>query len=385
MSKTTTKIKKRAVLKELRIPALEIQQGAGRRLYSFGVDGKLLHTFAAVSRVRRDEAQQIEGYQRPEVVSHIAEIRRYVESENPMIPNALVIAFDDRVTFEPSDRSFSGSGRHGELVIPVDVNADEADRPGWLVDGQQRAAAIWGARVDEFPVFVTAFITASQEEQRSQFILVNNTKPLPKGLIYELLPSTKGSLPTALQRRRFPAQLLERLNYDEGSPLRARIRTPTNGEGTIKDNSILKMIENSLRDGALYTLWDPRSGSGDVEAMLKILRSFWAAVAEVYSTAWDLPPRRSRLVHGVGIVSMGLLMDAISDRFREKAVPSKADFESDLRELEDSCRWCSGYWEFGPGVQRKWNELQNTSKDIQLLANYLLTLYKHRVWDRVPL
>lgn len=386
MAKSTTKSKKRAAQGpvELRIPALEIQQGAGRRLYSFGVDGKLLHSFAAVSRVRRDDKQQIEGYQRPEVVSHIAEIRRYVESANPMIPNALVIAFDDRVKFEPSKTRSSGSARHGDIVIPVDAAADEADRPGWLVDGQQRAAAIGGARVDKFPVFVTAFITTSQEEQRSQFILVNNTKPLPKGLIYELLPSTEGSLPTALQRRRFPAQLLERLNHDNDSPLQGRIRTPTNGEGTIKDNSILKMIENSLRDGALYTHWDPR-GTGDVEAMLGVLKNFWAAVADVHSTAWDLPPRRSRLVHGVGIVSMGLLMDAISDRFRDKAFPSKEDFESDLREIEDSCRWCSGYWEFGPGVQRKWNELQNTSKDIHLLANYLLTLYKHRVWDRVPL
>ena len=235
-------------LTELRIPALEIEQGAGRRLYSFGVDGKVVHSFAAVSRVRRDGEQQIQGYQRPEVVSHIAEIRRYVESESPMIPNALVIAFDERVTFEPSGDSKPQGGRYGVLVIPLDANADEADRPGWLVDGQQRAAAISEARVDGFPVFVTAFITSSQEEQRSQFILVNNTKPLPKGLIYELLPSTAGSLPTALQRRRFPAQLLERLNHDEDSPLCGRIRTPTNGDGTIKDNSILKMIENSLRD-----------------------------------------------------------------------------------------------------------------------------------------
>ena len=35
------------------------------------------------------------------------------------------------------------------------------------------------------------------------------------------------------------------------------IRTPTMPEGKIKDNSILKMLENSLSDGALYGFRDP--------------------------------------------------------------------------------------------------------------------------------
>ena len=40
-----------------------------------------------------------------------------------------------------------------------------------------------------------------------------------------------------------------------------------------------------------------------------------------------------------------------------------------------------GFWDFGPGKQRRWNEVQNTSKDIQLLSNYLLVQYKSRVWN----
>lgn len=369
---------------DLRVPAIEIEQGAGQRLYSFSVDGKHLTSFAAISRVKRGDTSEVVGYQRPEVASHIAEIRRYVESDAPMIPNALVIAFDERVRFE-SDAEPSASGRQGELVIPIDPSGDEASRPGWLVDGQQRAAAIREASVERFPVFVTAFITNDEQRQRSQFILVNNTKPLPKGLINELLPATEGALPALLQRRRFPALLLERLNFDEDSPLLGRIKTATNGDGVIKDNSILRMLENSLRDGALYRYWDSRTGTGDVEAMLAVLKDFWSVVAEVFPEAWDLPPRRSRLVHGVGVVCCGLLMDAISDRYRDRGVPGRGNFAEDLLALQSYCRWTSGTWEFGPGAQRKWNELQNTSKDIQLLANHLLTLYKRVVWDRALL
>ena len=106
-----------------------------------------------------------------------------------MIPNALVIAFDKRVEFEPLPGvPYTDYARHGTIIIPISEDEADEDKPGWIVDGQQRSAAIRDARVDSFPICVTAFIAESDEEQRSQFILVNSAKPLPKGLIYELLP-----------------------------------------------------------------------------------------------------------------------------------------------------------------------------------------------------
>ena len=369
--------------KVMRLPALEVTQGPNRRLYSFAVDGKLLSQFTTVSRVRRGARSVIEGYQRPEVLSHIAEIRAYLESESPMIPNAVVVAFDRRVAFEPAE-GLAGTeySRFGTLVIPVDPALPEVERPGWVVDGQQRIAAIREARIDHFPVCVVAFITDDDQEQREQFILVNSTKPLPKGLIYELLPTTRAKLPSLLQHRRFPAHLLDRLNHEEGSPLRGLIRTPTVMEGLIKDNSVLKMLENSLSDGVLYRFRNAKDGGGDTEAMLRVLHAFWGAVAEVFHDAWRLPPRRSRLMHGAGIVSIGFVMDAIADRYRQTGLPGIEQFRQDLEPLRDICRWTDGYWDFGPGDQRKWNEIQNTHHDIQLLANYLLVQYKALVWNR---
>jgi DGQHR domain-containing protein len=369
-------------VEELRLPALEVHQGPTRTLYTFAVDGKQLPRFATVSRVHRDGDAEIRGYQRPEVLSHIASIRRYLESDEPMLPNALVIAFDKRVTFEPA----SSNGNHadvrpGTLVIPVDAECADEDKPGWVVDGQQRSAAIREARIKAFPICVTAFITDSDAEQRSQFILVNSTKPLPKGLIHELLPTTTGTLPAALQLRRFPAALVDRLNYEPGSPLERLIHTPTTPEGVIKDNSILRMIENSLNDGALYAFRDPQTGGGDAHAMLALLTRYWRAVRTTFPDAWGQPPRRSRLMHGVGIVSMGFVMDAIVDRYRRSHLPSEEDFAADLALLKEDCRWTGGSWRFGPDHQRSWNDLQNTPRDIQLLTNHLLFEYRTRVWS----
>lgn len=370
---------------ELRFPALEVRQGRGRLLYSFAVDGKLLPLFATVSRLHRDLDDELAGYQRPEVLSHIAEIRDYLESANPMIPNAIVVAFDARVRFEPSDVQpiEGGYSRLGTLVIPTDMGAPQEDRPGWIVDGQQRAAAIRDASIAKFPICVTAFITRSAEEQREQFILVNSTKPLPKGLIYELLPATEARLPSALERRRFPAFLLNRLNRDEDSPLRSLIHTPTTPAGRIKDNSVLKMLDYSLSDGALYSIGRTREQEGaEVEQMLSLLKSFWAAVAEVFPEAWGLPPRHSRLMHGAGVVAMGFVMDAIADRYRRRGLPSYGEFVENLQPLRSVCRWTSGEWIFAKRTRRRWNDVQNTPGDIELLVDHLLHAYRTRVWSR---
>lgn len=361
------------------VPALAIEQAPGRRLFSFAVDGKKLPSFAAVSRVKRDAAHELAGYQRAESLSHIRTIQKYLETANAILPNALVVAFDSRVRFESDDDAGGDLTSPGRLIIPVDESQEEHEKPGWIVDGQQRCAAIRDADIEHFPVYVTAFITDSVAEQRSQFILVNSTKPLPKGLIHELLPSTPAAdLPALLLKKRYPAQLLDRLNYDPDSPFFRRIRTPTTAEGTIKDNSILKMLAMSIEDGALYQWFDPESGTGDTDAMLALLKNYWRAVADAFPNAWSSAPRRSRLVHGVGILALGSLMDEISYELREEGVPSHRLFCEHIAVVAGACHWTSGIWPLAPDDKRRWNELQNTPRDIRALSDYIVRAYRRK-------
>jgi DGQHR domain-containing protein len=365
---------------ELRLPTLKIDQGRGRSLFTFAVDGKRVPEIATVSRIRRDENTELHGYQRPEVLSHVAAIRRYIETDvSPLLPNAIVIAFDERVRFEPAPGDFAdgpGYVQAGTLVIPL-LDGPDHERPGFIVDGQQRCAAIREARVERFPVSVNAFITSETADQRSQFILVNSTKALPKGLIHELLPGASGALPTSLRVRQLPATLLERLNFDAvRSPLYQMIQTPTNPGGYIKDNSMLRMLENSLSDGALYRYRNddalPRTGE-----MLSLLYNFWAAVSEVFPDAWNKPSRKSRLMHGAGIISMGYLMDAISHvRDNGQEVVSAEEFAADLKTIAEDCHWTEGEWTFLDGAVRKWNDIQNTPRDIQRVADLLQHRYR---------
>ncbi len=374
-SKTPT----RSEVTHLRLPAIEIQQGPKRRLYAFSVDGKLISEFSTVSRIKRTNGD-IDGYQRPEQIAHIDEIKNYIESSDPLLPNAVVIAFDKTVRFEVwRDGPSTAYSRAGELVVPLDPSIPEHRRPGFIVDGQQRIAAIREADIGAFPLCATAFIAGSIREQTEQFILVNSTKPLPKGLIHELLPETDAMLPLQLERRRLPAQLVTRLNETPTSPLYRAVKTATNPEGRIKDNSLLKVIENSLSDGILYVFRDPKGDAHDIDSMYRVLCDFFLAVREVFPDAWDLPPKKSRLTHGAGIAGLGYLMDSIAHRVGLRKRPTRAQFAGDLAKMDPVCHWTDGFWDLGPGRTKKWDELQNTTKDIDALVRYLASNYKIRV------
>lgn len=356
---------------EIKVPALEVRQGE-RHIYCFAVDGKRLLDFTAVSRVKRTEQGDLDGYQRPEVMNHIRAIRRYIESPEALLPNAVVLAFDSRVRFVPGRRRGSVEySTMGEIVIPVDETLEDADKPALLVDGQQRVAAIRDADVAEFPIAAVAFIASGADEQRSQFILVNNTKPLPKGLIHELLPDAAGYLPPKYARRKLPAQIMTRLNLDSDSPFRGAIATPTSPDGYIKDNSVLKMIENSLYDGALYQYRDPEDGSGDIEQMVLHLKIFWSLVETTWPIEWKLVPRKSRLTHGVGIQALGYVMDSLTEGHIADALP-EIGLDRRLAALCDVTAWCNGTWNLGRDDQRRWNGLQNTPNDVKILTNVLI-------------
>jgi hypothetical protein len=139
------------------------------------------------------------------------------------------------------------------------------------------------------------------------------------------------------------------------------------------------MLEHSLSDGALYRFRNPRTADGDTVTMLQLLKAFWTSVSMVFEDAWALPPRRSRLMHGAGIIGVGLLMDAIAERYAEVDVPTIEVFSQELAPLWDVCHWTEGVWHFADGRERKWNEVQNVPKDIQMLATHLLTEYRERV------
>lgn len=359
----------------IKLPALRIRQTGTRDLFLFGIDGKKVEKIAGISRISRNADLKIVGYQRIEAQKHIAEIKNYIDSNNPMIPNSIVIAFENSVTFESLDpQSDNSEMTFGYLLIPN--NEESGALPGWIVDGQQRVAACREAARSDFKLIVSSFISNDSDDQREQFVLVNSAKPLPKSLIYELIPSTNGILPEKLIRKKLAISVMQNLNIDANSSLFGRIKTVTNPEGFLTDNSIIRVIENSLSDGYLFRFRDPISGQGDIEIISGIVSDFFAAVKQVFPEEWDLPPSKSRLNHGAGLCALGYLMDEILIKRDDRA--SISLLEKILKKIKPSCAWSSGAWKTADGDKIKWNEIQNTAQDIKLLSQILIDIYKKR-------
>lgn len=159
------------------------------------------------------------------------------------------------------------------------------------------------------------------------------------------------------------------LNMGDG-PFCGRISSPTSPTGNIKDNSILRMLEHSIYEGALYQYRNAEDGTGDEDAMLAHLLGFWSAVEKLFPDAWNRPPKESRLTHGVGIQAMGYVMDQLTtDKHFDKVNWDK--LRTTLRRLEKQVAWTSGTWRFSDGEERNWNGLQNTANDVRKLSTHL--------------
>lgn len=317
-------------------------------------------TFAQIDRIGRREDGSLKGFQRPQVAAHIKEIRAYLERDEAVLPNSVVVAFTHGVNV----------ARDGATArIRIDAAAGPV---AFIVDGQQRLSALADLPHKDFEVFVSGILCENEEELRKQFILINNTRPLPKPLIYELLPTVDG-LPNRLSSRSDAAALVERLNYDEASSLRGQIKQHTNPTGVLQDTVIQKLIMASLSDGALRELSATEDGQ---ERSFQLISNFFAAIQGVFPDAWiGQTPRTSRLVHGVGIMAMGYVMEYLH---AARAAFSPEEFTPALESLQAVTAWTSGTWDFGKGNQRPWNGLQFLPRDYMELSQHLLSQLKHQ-------
>lgn len=363
----------------LRRRALRVNQDAEHPLYMFTLTGDELTQIADISRVSRDEQGKLIGYQRPEVKRHIQNIKDYLESGDVVFPNSVILALSSDVEFTksrgPKVEGFAVAG-----VLKIHLPRDGEPKPAWIVDGQQRTIALTQSKRKDFPVPVNAFIADNVDLQRDQFLRINSTKPLPRGLIDELLPEVTTTLPSNLAARKVPSALCDMLNQDPESPFHELIRRASTSKAkkrtaVVADTVVTKMIHDSfaLHSGALFPFRDVASNSTDFAGIKSMLFVYWKAVRDVFPEAWGLPPEKSRLMHGVGIRAMGRLMDRVMLMIDPEHPKAYARVRRELELIRPVCHWTEGTWDGLNGLP--WNELENTAKHHKALSNLLIRTY----------
>jgi len=366
--------------KLLRKRALRLDQNSQQPVYQFSLTADELFSIADISRISRSDAGKLLGYQRPEVKRHVQDIVDYLDSPQVIFPSSLILALSSRVRFVSSRGPKVGDGSTiaGVLEIPFAVGSDQ--KPAWIVDGQQRALALAKSRRRDLPVPVNGFVTDEVELQRDQFLRINNTRPLPRGLITELLPEVSCPLPARLSIRKVPAEICDLLNRDSASPFRGLIRRASSSAAerkaaVVADMSVIRMIEESLHatSGCLFPYRNMASGETDFDGIWSVLLTYWTAVKAVFPDAWGKPPTQSRLMHGVGLRAMGRLMDRIMSTLDVRQSSATKHIRRELSCVKPFCRWTSGEWEELGGIA--WNQLENVPRHIQMLSNLLARLY----------
>ena len=356
------------------VRALRTQQGSDIEVYSFFLYGADIIRIADISRISRDDADKLRGFQRKEIRNHVNSIVEYLNSGPTLFPNAIILALSPEVDFKqsrgPVPNGMVEVSQSGTLAIPI---RPEGQRVAWIVDGQQRSLALARANNNRIPVPVVAFISDDLEIQREQFILVNKAKPLPTRLINELLPEVSTLLPKDLLSRKLPSELCHLLNRDPKSPFYKLIRRESesdNEKAVVVDTALIESIRRNLKPpmGALSQFKGAQDS--DPDGMYRMLLLYWTTVHDTFPDAWGKAPTESRLMHSAGIRAMGALMDPIMLRADSSSNPEMEVRES-LRRIAPHCRWTEGIWEH---LDWQWNEIQNTGQHVSRLSEYLVRL-----------
>jgi DGQHR domain-containing protein len=258
--------------KTIKRRALKIEQDPKHPLIVFSLTGDDLFKIAEISRISRDDAGKLIGYQRPEVKKHIQDIVDYLDSGDVLFPNAIILALSSRAKFTSSrgPEVDDGCAIAGTVEIPL-PQGDEP-KPAWIVDGQQRTIALCKSRKNKLGVPVCAFIADDVPIQKDQFFRINTTRPLPRGLISELLPEVSTNLPSRLASKQIPAAIVEWLATEANSPFfrlirRSSMKPEDASKAPITDSSLMKAIEESISspNGCLYPFRNVTTNETDFE------------------------------------------------------------------------------------------------------------------------
>ena len=112
-----------------------------------------IQKIASISRVGRDSSQELFGFQRSQIGNHIQEIHDYLEKDDSVLPNAIILAFTKGVELKLNEDKKSA-----EILIDLE------DQPiGLIVDGQQRFSALMMLENKNFEVFVSAIICKDED------------------------------------------------------------------------------------------------------------------------------------------------------------------------------------------------------------------------------
>lgn len=259
----------------LRIPAWKITHPGGI-LYTFIMNSDTLLSIAYVSADEREN-----GVQRPLSEKRIKDVGKFIDSEDGVFANNIILNLPPECVFEEQ-----GDNNHGYINIPM------KEKSAWVVDGQHRLFGFQEAR-NNYELLCSAFIGLDVKRQAEIFITINTQqKGIPASVIYDLLPIVKD----AEFKKTRSQSLVKQFNEDPESPFYNEIKMLGVGKGLVSQATFAKNIEKLINpNGGVLA---PYTES----VQYKILNNYFGAFKAIFNEEWG--SNKYVLTKTVGIAAM---------------------------------------------------------------------------------
>ncbi|MBG1270024.1 DGQHR domain-containing protein [Nostoc sp. WHI] len=235
---------------------------------------------------RFDVSQRISdktlGYQRSFSKPRIKEIKNYINQEQGIIPNSILVNIDE--------------GKFSYLENDKLLTLNNTESLGLIIDGQHRIKGCYEANPD-FPLMVVATLGLSVKEQARLFIKINKTqKGVPASLYLDLLNLLEGDIENfdeeGVTAERRATEIATRLNETDESPLYELIRRTGDAGLGISLSEFVNQTKDYVepRTGKLATL--------GFEQQYKVFEIYFRSIKAVFLEQWDDP--KSYILKTVG-------------------------------------------------------------------------------------
>lgn len=285
---------------EGKIPALKISQNE-RDMLLFSVPAKLLKE---ISYFNPREVDREKGIQRPYQLWRSKDIAKYIDSEDAVLPNDIIINLElERLglTLEQVYDETTHTLDLKEMINKAndlqDINMHLKGKIAFVIDGQHRLRAFEYAEKN-LPLVIAALVNLSLAEVAEIFVKINYyQKPVNKSLVLDLLGISQDVFPQYYKLH----EVVKRLNEDIESPFYSNIKMLGIGKGFISQASIINAIEKYKIEKVLEELQiEPTK-----EILYNVIWNFFKAVEIEFNEYWG---EKRFLSKSIGIRSSVLLM-----------------------------------------------------------------------------
>jgi DGQHR domain-containing protein len=242
---------------EIRVKAVQVEQN-DKKFFLFKMKaGDLLH----IGYFNPRELDRESGIQRPYKSSRSKEIAEYIEEEDSVLPNNIIVSLK---------QEFIHYSNNGELIIQPERNV------AFVIDGQHRLRAFNYTAKHDFELPVSGFVDLSLAEIAEIFVKINYyQKPVSKSLVYDLLGISPDIFPDYFEAH----EITKILNETIDSPWFGLIKMLGVGKGIVTQATFISAMEaNDILDKVLKDF--------DRKQKIAILSNYFTAVKAILPEQW---------------------------------------------------------------------------------------------------